>query len=146
MSLIRLRAEDCAYPVLFLRREWFEVWQYPASAGSAFSRTPSTGDRLGQLVDRQGLTYNVVGAEETPEAAGGDATLVKRRRSLPGVTLICDGEPHTTSVDALVKQLAWIVSARGHFESPQGFGFPIAVTLAATVEDLIEALIVTRYR
>ena len=84
----------------------------------------------GPLVDGAARCYRVISAENPFFKDGRWLTRDERRL---GKTLICEGEPFSTSLDELRRKIVWLVSARGHFESEAGFGLPADVDTASTV-------------
>jgi hypothetical protein len=53
---------------------------------------------------------------------------------------VCEGEPWTMSVDDVLQRIVWVVSARGAFENPSGFGLPASATTATSMWELFEML------
>jgi hypothetical protein len=143
--MIRVRADDLLFPVIFFSQNGFVVWRDSRSV-IAF--------RSGQLVDREGRCYTVVGADDPFSETNLRATLDERRRLTPDEwrrtirdqrsTLVCEGEPVSTSVHRVREKIVFLVSAQGHFESPTGFGLPPALATATTVWELLEVLGTTR--
>lgn len=151
MNLTHIRAEDLEYPVLFIQKGGFDVWSHSGSARSVVdllqSRRQDTTDGIGLLVDCQGRSYNVVDAEDALVQNGRYLSRDERRRlTYTGITLICEGETSSVSVDEARRRIAWIVSARGHFESATGFGLPTGFSSADSVAELLQVMVTAGFR
>lgn len=134
--MTRVRADDLLYPAIFFFADGFRIWQDPRSVMC---------EGAGLLVDGDARCYRVIRAEDPFFKEGRLLTRDERRRlEYQGETLVCEGEPFSTSLDELRKKIVWLVSARGHFESAAGFGLPPDLDAANTVSELLEALGKTR--
>ena len=127
--MTEIRADALRYPVIFF---WddpgildFEIWRETTSLGSRGK---------GVLVDRDAVCFRVIRAE----VVGLHLPRAERLLTYQGETLFCDGEPFLTSVDKVREKIVWLVSARGHFERPQGL--PCAVDDATGMWELLEAM------
>lgn len=129
--MIRVRSDDVAYPAVFIFQNHFKIVQ----GSRSLSGMP------GLLVDRDGRCYRVIGADSPRFRDGRSLTRAERRAITDaGVTLVCEGEPFSTTAGELRQTVVSLVSARGHFESRFGFGLPAAVGTASTVYELLEVL------
>ena len=90
-------------------------------------------------MDRDGRSYKVIRAESLSHFRDG-RWLAAEERAYWSETLVCEGEPFSISLDKLRERIVWLVSARGNFESPAGFGLSAGVGTARTVWELLEAL------
>jgi len=142
MSFTHTPAEDFAYPVLLIQKDTFEVWSQPGSANNLVDRLVETNDRVGVLIDREGRSYRVVDAKKACMRDG----QYPRHLSYTAITLVCDGQASSMSVDDVRQGIAWIISAKGHFESPTGFEFPYGFATANSVAELLQILATTRFR
>ena len=142
--MIRVRADDLLFPVIFFSQNGFVVWRDSRSVMPFGS---------GQLVDREGRCYTVVGADDPFSEAVRRLARDDRRRLTPDEwrtirdqcsTLVCEGQPFPISVDKVREKIVFLVSARRHFESPTGFGLPPALATSSTVWELLEVLGTTR--
>ena len=126
MTFRRISAADVSFPVVFLTDTGIRVWQD--------ARRLVARPRDGLLIDREGRSYQVVRTEDP----------FVRDDGRWGVTLVCDGEPSTLTVEEVCQKLtatAWRVSALGHFESPEGFGIPRWSSSVGSVAELLDSLI-----
>ena len=138
-ELRRIAPCDLQYPVLIIRRH-----HLLDICSTAESLTPREG---GLLVDRYGFAYQVVnvGRPAYPFLHG---TTAERRRRIQewenSPTYVHYKEdPVQLSVDDVRMKIVWQVSARGHFEVPQGLP---DLSRAESVADLIDVLLRTRFR
>ncbi len=135
----RIAPCDLRYPVLIIRRHRL-LDVFP----TAESLTPG---EAGLLVDTYGLAYQVedVSRPDYPFLHG---TQAERRRPIqewknspPHVHY--KGDPVQLSVDDVRMKIVWQVSARGHFEVPQGLP---DLSRAESVADVIAVLLRTGFR
>ena len=111
-NAITVRADELEYPILFLQKDVFTVRLAP----------PLRVGSQGLLVDRQGHAWKVLAYD------------VRTQR------IACDGPSVQLTAQQVRQKVAWLVSARGHFESSAGFGLPAALKDAETVEQVILTL------
>ena len=132
MSLRRISTRDLEYPVLCLAKDGYRVLRSPGLLGLP---------KMGILVERHGLAHRVI-AVEHPLIRDGRQVAPRERRHLldTPVTFILEGEPWTMTVDDALRRIGWIVSARGQFESPSGFGLRLNLTSATSMSELLEML------
>jgi hypothetical protein len=141
-DLKRIAVTDLTYPVLWLWQDEFLISSDSKLIPSALSRKPS------RLVDRQGMAYRVVDIH-SPWCPNGKLLRRAERRRLmergvPPEEVVYSGEPVLLSVDQVREKIIWLVSARGHFEMPQGL--PSSVSFAESVEDLLGVLLADGWR
>lgn len=131
--MTRIRADELLYPAIFFDSYHFRIWRYSQSAGCL--------GRCGLLVDAAARCYRVIGDEHPFVKNGRWLSRDERRRvEYRGSTLLCEGKPFVMSVEELLHKIVWAVSARGHFESPEGFGLPPGLESATTVAELLDLL------
>ena len=130
--MTRVRADDLLYPAIFFYEDRFRICKDSRSV---------VCEGGGLLVDGAARCYRVISAENPFFKDGRWLTRDERRRVTDlGKTLLCEGEPFSTSLDELRRKIVWLVSARGHFESAAGFGLPADVDTASTVYELLEIM------
>jgi hypothetical protein len=127
---------ELRFPVLYLGENHFAIWR---SADRSPIRFMSASHRLAEgatsmIVDSQGCALSVTGAMLV------DPPGTPKRRAGTQVVLICDEQNIQLSVHDIRTRIIWLVSARGHFESPEGFGIPSDVESARTIQDLFDVL------
>jgi hypothetical protein len=106
---INVRDDELEYPVLFLQQDCFTVRLAP----------PVSIASRGLLVDRRGYAWNVLAYDDRTQQ------------------IACDGPSVQLTAEQVRQKVVWLVSARGHFESSNGFGLPPALKYAETVEQII---------
>lgn len=132
-GVIRVRADALLYPAIFFGSRHIRIWRDSESAGYL--------EGSGLLVDAGARCYRLIGSEDPFMKDGRWLSRDARRRvEYRGLTLLCDGESFVTSVEDLKRKIVWLVSARGHFESPEGFGLPAGLETASTVATLLNML------
>lgn len=148
MNVTHIGAEAFSYPLLFLQKDTFEIWRDPADVATRcwVARRGRTSVMTGLLVSREGQSYRVIGVEETSLSEANYIQGHERRVNYRGVTFVCEGTASILSVDDLRQRIAWIVSARGHFESAEGFELPYGVASASSVSDLFDTLTRRNFR
>ena len=134
--MTQIQSHDLSYPVIFLLEDGFQVWR---NLHSLMGARALGGRCEGLLIDRDGRSYKVIRAE-SPSFFKDGRWLAPGERTFGGETFVCEGEPHSVSLEKLRQRIVWHVSARGNFESPAGFGLSAGVGTAITVWELLEAL------
>ena len=130
----RILSRELRYPVLIIRRgrllqicEDGESLPYPE----------------GLFIDNQGVAYQVVEVDDSPLLR---VPRAERRRllqeGLPNYVYY-KGEPVQLSVDDVRQRILWLVSTRGHFETPQGSP---DLSRADSVQALVDVLLTTGFR
>jgi len=136
-ELRRISPHDLQYPVLIIRRhDWLRICH----------DADSLGPPPGLFVDRQGLAYQVVAMDDSPLLR---APRPERRRMIQEVLanfptyVHCRRAPVQLSVEDVRMKIVWLVSARGHFEVPQGLP---DLSRAESVAELFDVLLDTGFR
>ena len=134
----RILSRELKYPVLIIKRD--RLLQICRDAESL------TGREGGLFVDNLGFAYQVVAVDDSPLLR---APRAERRRLLQEglenypIYVHYTGAPVQLSVDDVREKIVWLVSARGHFELPQGLP---DLSRAQSVAELVDVLLTTEFR
>lgn len=139
-GLRRILSRELRYPVLIIERD-----RPLHICGQGETLTGQTG----LFVDNDGFAYQIVDVDDPLVRDGKPVPRAERVRlvqqglhNVP-VYIHYKGEPVQLSVDVVRQKIAWLVSARGHFEIPQGLP---DLSGTRSVAELIDILLKSGFR